>query len=184
MGLLFFLCGSLVINLWNILSNNLNSNLAAFLSVTLRKNTRDSELSETFKSHQKIDFCCCSCPGIAMLTFALLMSARMGIFQEMLYKQYGKHSKEALFYNVSGVFFPVGSNIPEVSQPERKLNYWLRLVFNFLIPAQHCLPLPGFLLLSTDIYNHCVYFSQSSESLRSNLCRKRVAVEKSGVFLI
>jgi hypothetical protein len=36
-----------------------------------------------------------------MLTFALLMSARMGIFQETLYKQYGKHSKEALFYNVS-----------------------------------------------------------------------------------
>ncbi|XP_041650478.1 UDP-xylose and UDP-N-acetylglucosamine transporter [Cheilinus undulatus] len=63
--------------------------------------------------------------GIAMLTFALLMSARMGIFQEMLYKQYGKHSKEALFYN-------------------------------------HCLPLPGFLLLSTNIYNHAVYFSQST----------------------
>ncbi|KAG7523012.1 hypothetical protein JOB18_036535 [Solea senegalensis] len=37
--------------------------------------------------------------GISMLTFALLMSARMGIFQETLYKQYGKHSKEALFYN-------------------------------------------------------------------------------------
>lgn len=64
-------------------------------------------------------------PGIAMLTFALLMSARMGIFQETLYKQYGKHSKEALFYN-------------------------------------HCLPLPGFLLLSTDIYKYCVYFSQST----------------------
>lgn len=63
--------------------------------------------------------------GIAMLTFALLMSARMGIFQETLYKQYGKHSKEALFYN-------------------------------------HCLPLPGFLLLSTNIYNHAVYFSQST----------------------
>ncbi|XP_013981313.1 UDP-xylose and UDP-N-acetylglucosamine transporter isoform X1 [Salmo salar] len=63
--------------------------------------------------------------GIAMLTFALLMSARMGIFQETLYKQYGKHSKEALFYN-------------------------------------HCLPLPGFLLLSSDIYNHCVLFSQST----------------------
>ena len=29
------------------------------------------------------------------------MSARMGIFQETLYKQFGKHSKEALFYNVS-----------------------------------------------------------------------------------
>lgn len=38
--------------------------------------------------------------GIAALTFALLMSARMGIFQETLYKEYGKHSKEALFYNV------------------------------------------------------------------------------------
>ncbi|TRY96007.1 hypothetical protein DNTS_002167 [Danionella cerebrum] len=63
--------------------------------------------------------------GIAMLTFALLMSARMGIFQETLYKKYGKHSKEALFYN-------------------------------------HCLPLPGFLLLSTDIYRHAMLFSESS----------------------
>ncbi|XP_006633343.1 UDP-xylose and UDP-N-acetylglucosamine transporter [Lepisosteus oculatus] len=63
--------------------------------------------------------------GIAMLTFALLMSARMGIFQETLYKQYGKHSKEALFYN-------------------------------------HCLPLPGFLLLGANIYNHAVLFSQSA----------------------
>lgn len=67
----------------------------------------------------------CWLVGIAMLTFALLMSARMGIFQETLYKQYGKHSKEALFYN-------------------------------------HCLPLPGFLLLSKDIYNHGVLFSQSA----------------------
>ncbi|XP_053496975.1 UDP-xylose and UDP-N-acetylglucosamine transporter [Ictalurus furcatus] len=63
--------------------------------------------------------------GISMLTFALIMSALMGIFQETLYKQYGKHSKEALFYN-------------------------------------HCLPLPGFLLLSTDIYNHAVLFSQTT----------------------
>ncbi|KAM8862094.1 UDP-xylose and UDP-N-acetylglucosamine transporter [Synchiropus picturatus] len=63
--------------------------------------------------------------GIAMLTFALLMSARMGIFQETLYKQYGKHSKEALFYN-------------------------------------HFLPLPGFLLLSADIYNHYVHFNLST----------------------
>uniref|UniRef100_A0AAZ1XJ62 Solute carrier family 35 member B4 n=1 Tax=Oreochromis aureus TaxID=47969 RepID=A0AAZ1XJ62_OREAU len=66
--------------------------------------------------------------GIAMLTFALLMSARMGIFQETLYKKYGKHSKEALFYN-------------------------------------HCLPLPGFLLLSTNIYSHCVLFNQSTPVL-------------------
>ncbi|XP_027761467.1 UDP-xylose and UDP-N-acetylglucosamine transporter-like [Empidonax traillii] len=37
--------------------------------------------------------------GIAALTFALLTSARMGIFQETLYQRFGKHSKEALFYN-------------------------------------------------------------------------------------
>lgn len=62
--------------------------------------------------------------GIAALTFALLMSARMGIFQETLYKKFGKHSKEALFYN-------------------------------------HALPLPGFLLLAPNIYQHAVLFSQS-----------------------
>ncbi|NXD23249.1 S35B4 protein, partial [Spelaeornis formosus] len=62
--------------------------------------------------------------GIAALTFALLMSARMGIFQEMLYQKFGKHSKEALFYN-------------------------------------HALPLPGFLLLAPNIYQHAVLFNQS-----------------------
>ncbi|KAM4747448.1 nucleotide sugar transporter SLC35B4 [Rhinophrynus dorsalis] len=62
--------------------------------------------------------------GIAALTFALLLSARMGIFQETLYKEHGKHSKEALFYN-------------------------------------HALPLPGFLLLAPDIYNHAVMFTES-----------------------
>ncbi|XP_041327301.1 UDP-xylose and UDP-N-acetylglucosamine transporter [Pyrgilauda ruficollis] len=62
--------------------------------------------------------------GIAALTFALLMSARMGIFQETLYKKFGKHSKEALFYN-------------------------------------HALPLPGFLLLAPNIYQHAVLFNQS-----------------------
>ncbi|NXP42740.1 S35B4 protein, partial [Leiothrix lutea] len=63
-------------------------------------------------------------PGIAALTFALLMSARMGIFQETLYQKFGKHSKEALFYN-------------------------------------HALPLPGFLLLAPNIYQHAVLFNQS-----------------------
>ncbi|XP_073094542.1 nucleotide sugar transporter SLC35B4 isoform X3 [Manis javanica] len=62
--------------------------------------------------------------GIAALTFALLMSARMGIFQETLYKQFGKHSKEALFYN-------------------------------------HALPLPGFIFLASDIYDHALLFSKS-----------------------
>jgi UDP-xylose/UDP-N-acetylglucosamine transporter B4 len=37
--------------------------------------------------------------GIAMLTFALFMSARMGLYQEVVYSRYGKHPAEALFYN-------------------------------------------------------------------------------------
>ena len=40
--------------------------------------------------------------GICMLTFALFVSARMGIYQEVIYQQYGKHPKEALFYAVRG----------------------------------------------------------------------------------
>ncbi|XP_026327364.1 UDP-xylose and UDP-N-acetylglucosamine transporter [Hyposmocoma kahamanoa] len=38
------------------------------------------------------------CLGIAILTFALFVSARMGIFQESLYSVYGKHPWEALYY--------------------------------------------------------------------------------------
>ena len=37
--------------------------------------------------------------GIFMLTFALFMSARMGIYQEVIYSKYGKHAKEALYYS-------------------------------------------------------------------------------------
>jgi solute carrier family 35 (UDP-xylose/UDP-N-acetylglucosamine transporter), member B4 len=39
--------------------------------------------------------------GLFMLTFALFLSAGMGLIQESLYKKYGKHPNEALFYNVS-----------------------------------------------------------------------------------
>lgn len=74
-----------------------------------------------------------------MLTFALLMSARMGIFQEILYKQYGKHSKEALFYNVSlGFFFffkiclDTQDTPRMVHQPEGKPSFQMsRLDFYF-----------------------------------------------------
>jgi len=55
--------------------------------------------------------------GVFLLTFALVLSARMGIYQEVIYGKFGKHPKEALFYS-------------------------------------HALPLPGFLLLCTDISHH------------------------------
>lgn len=36
--------------------------------------------------------------GILLLTGALFVSARMGIYQEVMYKKYGKHPFEALYY--------------------------------------------------------------------------------------
>ncbi|KAK0164019.1 hypothetical protein PV328_002690 [Microctonus aethiopoides] len=36
--------------------------------------------------------------GISLLTIALFISARMGLYQEVLYNRYGKHPQEALYY--------------------------------------------------------------------------------------
>lgn len=38
--------------------------------------------------------------GILLLTAALFISARMGIYQETLFVKYGKNPKEALYYTV------------------------------------------------------------------------------------
>ncbi|XP_013193419.2 UDP-xylose and UDP-N-acetylglucosamine transporter [Amyelois transitella] len=54
------------------------------------------------------------CLGIAILTFALFVSARMGIFQESLYAKHGKHPWEALYYThlLPLVFWlPTASNL-------------------------------------------------------------------------
>ncbi|KAH8265171.1 hypothetical protein KR044_011598, partial [Drosophila immigrans] len=55
--------------------------------------------------------------GIALLTIALLVTAYMGIYQEVIYKRHGKHPNEALFYT-------------------------------------HMLPLPGFLVMASNIAQH------------------------------
>lgn len=62
--------------------------------------------------------------GITLLTVALFVSARMGIYQEVLYKEHGKHPQEALYYT-------------------------------------HLLPLPGFLLLYQNIWQHMLISSAS-----------------------
>lgn len=62
--------------------------------------------------------------GIALLTVALFVSARMGIYQEVLYKRHGKYPDEALFYT-------------------------------------HLMPLPGFLFLYKNIWDHTVIASTS-----------------------
>jgi UDP-xylose/UDP-N-acetylglucosamine transporter B4 len=43
--------------------------------------------------------------GISMLTVALLISAGMGLVQEKLYRENGKHPDEALYYIVLMIFF-------------------------------------------------------------------------------
>ncbi|XP_068217459.1 UDP-xylose and UDP-N-acetylglucosamine transporter-like [Palaemon carinicauda] len=58
--------------------------------------------------------------GIGILTFALFMSARMGIFQELLFTKYGKHPKEALFYihlmSLPGFILTGGSIVDHASR--------------------------------------------------------------------
>uniref|UniRef100_A0A8C4QVB6 Solute carrier family 35 member B4 n=1 Tax=Eptatretus burgeri TaxID=7764 RepID=A0A8C4QVB6_EPTBU len=105
---MIFRSGSLVANMvLGIIILKKRYSLSKYLSITLvslgitictlmsanqvtNKHSEDEEGSYAF-IHWMI--------GIGMLTFALFMSAYMGIFQEMLYKQYGKLPKEALFYN-------------------------------------------------------------------------------------
>lgn len=66
--------------------------------------------------------------GILLLTIALFVSARMGIYQEELHNRYGKNAREALYYT-------------------------------------HLLPLPFFLTLAPNIYDHW-NFALASEPLR------------------
>lgn len=49
--------------------------------------------------------------GISLLTIALFVSARMGIYQETLHSRYGKNAREALYYTVSFLLFLVALNI-------------------------------------------------------------------------
>lgn len=69
--------------------------------------------------------------GISLLTIALFISARMGIYQEELHSRYGKHAREALYYT-------------------------------------HFLPLPFFLTLAPNIYDHWK-FALASEPLKLSL---------------
>ncbi|GIX77681.1 UDP-xylose and UDP-N-acetylglucosamine transporter [Caerostris darwini] len=85
--------------------------------------------------------------GISLLSFSLLMSAGLGIYQETLYKQFGKHPLEMLFYshalslpgfiilaNDISSFIPLFSKsdlvqlLPMVSLPKM----WLYLLGNVL----------------------------------------------------
>ena len=84
-----------------------------------------------------------------MLTFALLLSAGMGIIQEKLYKEYGKYPDEALYYNV------IDSNLLTL------LNQCWEIIFYSVWKLKHVLTLPAFAFLYKDIINHIDLFNQS-----------------------
>ncbi|XP_054712120.1 nucleotide sugar transporter SLC35B4-like [Uloborus diversus] len=56
--------------------------------------------------------------GIALMSFALILSAGLGIYQETLFKKYGKHPKEALFYShalpLPGFLLLIGDIYPQL----------------------------------------------------------------------
>lgn len=106
---------------------------------------------------------CSSIAGIAMLTFALFMSARMGIYQETVYAKHGKHPREALFYNVR---LPLPS-LYSIQSDSIVCYVTTSLFFTspfFSLSLQHALPLPGFILLAKDIYEHAIIFNNSGNS--------------------
>lgn len=79
------------------------------------------------------------------------MSARMGIYQEVLYKKHGKYPDEALFITVF------------IRCSCQKHNRQ-RLIETYVSshPKQHLLPLPGFLLLYNNILQHMAIANASS----------------------
>lgn len=82
-------------------------------------------ITENTKPTSEIEDLFWWCIGIALLTLALFVSARMGIYQEVLYKKHGKHPNEALYYT-------------------------------------HLLPLPAFMLLYNNIWEHFSIALQST----------------------
>ena len=107
------------------------------------------------------------CQGIALLTFALFTSARMGIMQEVLYGKYGKHPREALFFTVSHFIISLISFI----------------IVKRLFLIQHALPLPGFILLFSDIANH-VHIANSSQPLDWSFIPLLAAVPRIWIYLL
>lgn len=86
--------------------------------------------------------------GILLLVFALVVSASLGIYQETLFKKYGKHPREALFFShalpLPGFLFlakDIYSKLPlfSLSEPVRVFSLfsiphlWLYLLGNVLM---------------------------------------------------
>ena len=83
----------------NIISYYLSVGIGLCTIVSSKQSSQSEEAEVTDKPDDSGWKALTFATGIFMLTFALFMSARMGIYQEVIYSKYGKHAKEALYYS-------------------------------------------------------------------------------------
>merc|ERR1712066_852111 len=74
--------------------------------------------------------------GVSLLTFALVLSARMGLYQEDLFTRHGKHAKEALFYT-HALPLPFFSFLAQDIVKHWRICLASRTVVLPLLPARH-----------------------------------------------
>lgn len=133
---MIFRAGSLIANMiMGIIILNKRYDFSKYLSVFMisagivvctivsGKNVESTQVNQVEESPATVFFWWTL--GISLLTVALFISARMGLYQEVLYKRYGKHPDEALFYT-------------------------------------HLLPLPFFLMLYKNVWEHSVIATNST----------------------
>lgn len=84
---------------------------------------------EAFCKQDIICMLTCDTAGISVLLFALFMSARMGLYQEVIYATYGKHPREALFFTVSWVGTINRLNLGILTKQARHIWFFERWVF-------------------------------------------------------
>uniref|UniRef100_A0A9J2PGF7 Sugar phosphate transporter domain-containing protein n=1 Tax=Ascaris lumbricoides TaxID=6252 RepID=A0A9J2PGF7_ASCLU len=100
--------------------------------------------------------------GIGLLTCALFTSAYLGICQENLYRTYGKHPKEAMFFIVSiGLLTCALFTSAYLGICQENLYRTYGKHPNEAMFFIHALSLPGFLFLYGDIWQTCIRFSES-----------------------
>ncbi|KAK3859981.1 hypothetical protein Pcinc_033937 [Petrolisthes cinctipes] len=105
---MIFRCGGLVANLvvcWLVLGRRYSLvkcvsvimiTLGTFLT-TLASANLSEESGDSESTNEEVGLAG-YVTGVTLLTVALFMSARLGVYQEVLYTTYGKHAREALFY--------------------------------------------------------------------------------------
>lgn len=104
--------------------------------------------------------------GIALLTAALFISARMGIYQEVLYKRYGKYPREALYVTVSEpqpIHPPISTFTTTVYPPTIPLSIYDKIKppvspSHYLSPARPPHPFHPYHFSNYNPFNYFLFF--------------------------